>query len=100
MLYLEWADHQFEHDGLAREGYELTPLQMFKRQCYFNAWYDEVAPFTPYIGADNIMWSTNLPTASSTWPRTQETITRCFQGVPPEAREKVLWKNAAALYGI
>lgn len=99
MLYLEWADHQFEHDGLAREGYELSPLQMFHRQCYFNAWYDEVAPFAPYIGADNILWSTNLPTASSTWPRTQETIARCFQGVSPEAREKVLWKNAAALYG-
>lgn len=99
MLYLEWADHQFEHDGLEREGYDLTPLQMFQRQCYFNAWYDEVAPFAPYIGADNIMWSTNLPTATSTWPRTQETITRCFQGVSPEAREKVLWKNAAALYG-
>lgn len=98
MLYLEWADHQFEHDGLAREGYELTPLQMFHRQCYFNAWYDEVAPFAPYIGVDNILWSSNLPLATSTWPKTQETIDRCFKGVSPEAREKVLWKNAAELY--
>jgi hypothetical protein len=50
---LEWVGHQFEHDGLAREGYDLTPLQMFKRQCFFNAWYDPVAPFTDYIGADH-----------------------------------------------
>ncbi len=98
MLYLEWADHQFEHDGLAREGYPLTPSEMFHRQCYLNAWFDKVAPFAPYIGADHILWSTNLPLATSTWPRTRETIDRCFQGVSVEEREKVLWRNAASLY--
>ena len=98
MLYLEWADHQFEHDGLAREGYDLTPLQMFQRQCFFNSWYDPIAPFTDYIGADRILWSANLPLANSTWPRTRETIDHCFKGVSTAEREKVLWKNAAALY--
>ncbi len=98
MLYLEWADHQFEHDGLAREGYELKPSEMFRRQCYFNAWFDEVAPFAPYLGAEHILWSTNLPLATSTWPRTQETIHRCLRDVPADEREKVLWKNAASLY--
>ena len=98
MLYLEWADHQFEHDGLAREGYDLTPLQMFKRQCFFNAWYDPVAPFTDYIGADHILWSANPPIANSTWPRTRETIDHCFKGLSADARERVLWKNAAELY--
>jgi len=98
MLYLEWADHQFEHDGLAREGYQLTPLEMFHRQCYLNAWYDEVAPFAPYIGTDRILWSTNIPLATSTWPRTRETIDRCLEGLSPEAREQVLWRNAASLY--
>jgi predicted TIM-barrel fold metal-dependent hydrolase len=100
MLYLEWADHQFEHDGLAREGYELKPSEMFRRQCYFNSWFDVVAPFAPYIGADHILWSTNLPLATSTWPRTQETIRRCLQDISDDAREKVLWKNAANLYRI
>ena len=98
MVYLEWADHQFEHDGLAREGYELTPSQMFRRQCYFNAWFDEVAPFAPYVGADHILWSTNLPLATSTWPRTQETIEHCFRGVSEEDTKRVLWGNAASLY--
>ena len=98
MLYLEWADHQFEHDGLAREGYELTPLQMFKRQCFFNAWYDPVAPFIEYIGAGRILWSANLPLANSTWPRTRETIDHCLKGLSLQARERVLWRNAAELY--
>jgi predicted TIM-barrel fold metal-dependent hydrolase len=46
------------------------------------------------------MWSTNLPLATSTWPRTQETIDRCLQGLTPKDREAVLWRNAAALYKV
>jgi predicted TIM-barrel fold metal-dependent hydrolase len=98
MLYMEWADHQFDHDGLAREGYELKPSELFHRQCFFTSWFDDVAPFAGYVGAGNILWSANFPLATSTWPRTQETITRCFREVPVEDREKILWKNAAALY--
>ena len=100
MLYLEWADHQFDHDGLAREGYELTPSQMFRRQCYLNAWFDAIAPFESYIGAEHILWSTNFPSATSTWPHVRQMIERCFQGVSAEKRDRVLWKNAAGLYGL
>jgi len=98
MLYMEWADHQFDHDGLAREGYPLKPSEMFHRQCFLTSWFDEVAPFAQYVGADHILWSTNLPLATSTWPRTRETITRCFHDTSEETRDKVLWKNAASLY--
>lgn len=100
VLYLEWADHQFEHDGLRREGFTLTPSEMFHRQCYFNGWYDDVALFAPYIRAQNIVWSTNFPQATSTWPRTSEITAKCFQGVSEEARDLVLWKNAAQLYQV
>ncbi|MGE0652856.1 MAG: amidohydrolase family protein [Alphaproteobacteria bacterium] len=100
MLYLEWADHQADHDGLAGEGFELTPSEMFRRQCYLNAWYDKIAPFAPYIGADNILWSTNLPLATSTFPDTQKKIDDCFAGLTERERKQVLWDNAADLYGI
>jgi uncharacterized protein len=98
MLYLEWADHQFEHDGLAREGYELKPSEIFRRQCYLNSWFDEVAPFEEYLGADRILWSSNFPLATSTWPQTREMIDGCLKSVSQETRERVLWKNAATLY--
>jgi predicted TIM-barrel fold metal-dependent hydrolase len=97
-LYLEWADHQADHDGLRREGYELTPSQIFHRQCYLNTWYEEVAPFAPYLGADRILWSTNIPLATSTWPRTQEKLARCLHGLSSEASEQVSWRNASSLY--
>ena len=98
LLYLEWADHQFEHDGLAAEGYDLTPSEMFRRQCYFNAWFDPIARWAPHIGTEHILWSTNLPLATSTWPKTKETVERCFDGVSAEGREQVLWRNAASLF--
>jgi predicted TIM-barrel fold metal-dependent hydrolase len=106
--YLEWADHQFEADGLAREGYvadgvqhsgyEITPSEIFHRQCYLTGWFEPVAPFAPYLGSDHLLWSTNVPLANSSWPQTAETINRCFAGVSAEEREQVLWRNAASLY--
>jgi predicted TIM-barrel fold metal-dependent hydrolase len=100
MLYMEWADHQFEHDGLAREGYDLKPSEMFQRNCYLTSWFDQVKPFVSYVGADRILWSSNLPLATSTWPNTRATLDRCFEAVSNEAREKILWRNAAQLYRI
>jgi predicted TIM-barrel fold metal-dependent hydrolase len=100
MLYLEWADHQFEGDGLAREGYDLKPSEMFHRQCYFTSWFDKVAPFADYVGVDRILWAANFPLANSTWPRTRETIDSCLQGIAADARERILWKNAAELYSL
>jgi predicted TIM-barrel fold metal-dependent hydrolase len=99
-LYLEWADHQFEHDGLHREGYELTPSEMFHRQVYLDGWFDHVDRFAPYLGIDRLLWSANFPLANSSWPRTQETIERCFTGVGDADRDRVLWSNAAELYGV
>ena len=98
LLALEWADHQFEHDGLPNEGYDMKPSEMFRRQCYFSTWFDDVAPFIPFIGADNIVWSANLPLPTTTWPRTREFIDRTMAGLSPEERNKVLHANAAALY--
>ena len=100
MLDLEWADHQFEHDRLDTEGYDLTPSELFHRQVYVNSWFDDVAPFASYVRTANIVWSSNLPLASSTWPRTRETADRCLRGLPAGDREAVLWGNAAALYRV
>jgi predicted TIM-barrel fold metal-dependent hydrolase len=96
---IETADHQFERQRLHLEGYDMTPSQMFHRQCYMTGWYDRTAiEARRYLGVDNILWSTNFPQATSTWPTTQETIAKSFAGVPEDERAKMLWGNAAQLY--
>lgn len=96
---IEYADHQSEADGLHLEGYDLKPSEIFKRQCYLTAWYDRASIQTRhFIGTGNIMWATNFPLATSTWPNSRDQIERSFQGVPQEERRQMLWENAEKLY--
>ena len=97
---LEYTDFQFKGDGLHRS-YDLTPSEMFKRQCYLVGWYDRASIRTRrYIGTENILWATNFPLATSTWPKSGDTISRCFRDVPDDERQKILWGNAATLYRV
>jgi predicted TIM-barrel fold metal-dependent hydrolase len=96
---LELADHQFERQRLHTEGYTLKPSELFKRQCYLVGWFDSTGLKTrEHIGVGNLLWSTNFPQATSTWPESQRTIERCFEGIPPHERRQVLVDNADRLY--
>lgn len=94
---LEYADHQYEQDHC---DYPLKPSEMFHRQCYLTTWYDQAAIHARHIGADNILWSTNFPAATSTWPETQKYVAKGMTGVSAAARQQILSGNAARLYKI
>lgn len=95
---LEYADHQAEQDRLHLEGYpKLSDL--FRRQCYLTGWYDRAAIKTNrYVPAENILWSTNFPLATSTWPSTRDYLARSLEGFPENSRRAILSENAAKLY--
>jgi len=98
---LELADHQFERQRLHTEGYDLLPSVLFKRQCHLVGWFDSTGLKTRHhIGLDNLLWSTNFPQATSTWPESRQTIARCFDGIPADERRQVLVDNAARLYNL
>jgi predicted TIM-barrel fold metal-dependent hydrolase len=97
---LEYGDHQAEQDRLRLEGYPKLS-EIFKRQCYLTGWYDR-APIKSrsYVSAENILWSTNFPLATSTWPTTCDYVARSLDGVPDESRRCILSENAAKLYHV
>lgn len=96
---LEYADHQFDKDRLAQEGYDLKPSELFRRQCHLTASYDcDSLQTRAFIGTDNILWSSNFPQANSTWPNTRATLERSFRDIPAEERRQMLWANAATAY--
>lgn len=98
---LEYTDYQAKGDQLPSHGYDLLPSEMFKRQCYLVGWYDRAGITTrDYIGTDNVLWSSQFPSATSTWPNTQDCIAKSFAAVPERDRKKILWENAAKLYKI
>ena len=99
---LEMGDHQFSNMGLKSRGYDHTLGELFRRQCYVSAWYDKqsLQHALRHVGSANILWSTNFPQTTSTWPGSTDAIARSFEGVPATDRERILWSNAAALYGL
>jgi uncharacterized protein len=98
---LEYTDFQATGDQLPQNGYDLMPSELFKRQCYLVGWYDKASLHVRnYVGSDNILWSSQFPLATSTWPHTREALAKSFEGVVADDKQKILWENAAKLYGI
>jgi len=98
---LEYTDFQATGDQLPQNGYDLMPSELFKRQCYLVGWYDKASlRVRNYIGVDNILWSSQFPLATSTWPNTQEALAKSFTDVGEIDRKRILWENPAKLYKI
>lgn len=98
---IETADHQFERQRLHLEGYAKFPSQMAADNCYFTGWYDRTGIETRHsIGVNNILWATEFPLGTSSWPSTKDFITRSFEGVPEDEKNQILSGNAAQLYKV
>jgi predicted TIM-barrel fold metal-dependent hydrolase len=98
---LEYTDFQATGDQLPQNGYDLMPSELFKRQCYLVGWYDKASlRVRSFVGTENILWSSQFPQATSTWPKTKEALARSFDGVDAGDKQKILWENAAKLYKI
>ena len=98
---IEYADYQSDADGLPSQGYPLKPSELFQRQCYFTCWYDRTSlRVRHYLGAANILWSSNFPLATSTWPNTRRNAELSFAGVPETEKRQIQWENAAKLYSL
>ena len=98
---LEYTDYQAKGDQLPQNGYDLMPSEMFRQNCYLVGWYDRASlRVRRFIGAENILWSSQFPLATSTWPNTKEALARSFEGVDETERRRILWDNAAELYKI
>lgn len=98
---MEYADYQSAADGLQSEGYPLKPSELFQRQCFFTCWYDQKSlRVRKYPGSGNILWSSNFPLETSTWPATRQRLASAFAEVPDQEKRQMQWQNAAKLYGL
>jgi predicted TIM-barrel fold metal-dependent hydrolase len=101
---LEAADHCFGYAQVRRERpeFELLPSEYFHRQvhgCYF---FEELAPqrLLDRIGVDNVLFETDYPHPVCLYGNVREKIDAGLEGQPEEVRRKVLFDNAARLYGV
>lgn len=107
---LEAFDWQWNNGGVRDEHpeYDLKPSEYFRRQVYGCFWFEEAsAQFAISQYPDNIMFESDYPhpTCMHPGPRTaatrpREYATRILGGMPDDVVRKVLWENAANVYGL
>jgi predicted TIM-barrel fold metal-dependent hydrolase len=96
---LEGCDHEWERRHLWTEGLIDRPSDLFRRQIYVDFWYEKAGVELRHkVGIKNIMWESDYPHSTSTWPESWDFVNRTLAGVPQEDRDAMCWKNAYELY--
>lgn len=96
---LEGCDHEWERRHLWTEGIGTRPSELFRRQVYVDFWYEAVGVQQRHnVGIDNIMWESDFPHSTSTFPESWSFVERTLQGVPQNERNQMLYGNAMRLY--
>ncbi len=96
---LETMDYLVKVDRLNIDTYPLLPSEVFARQCYFVGGYERLQPAgEELLPRERVLWATNFPLSTSTWPDTEQTLATSLDGAPEADRRRVLAGNAASLY--
>jgi predicted TIM-barrel fold metal-dependent hydrolase len=98
---LEGCDHEWERRHLWTEGILTRPSALFRRQIYVDFWYESAGIQQRHnIGIENIMWESDYPHSTSTYPESWEFVNRTLAGVPEDERKQLLYGNAMRVYGL
>ena len=96
---LDGCDHEWERRHLWTEGILTRPSALFRRQIYVDFWYEEAGiRQRHHIGLENIMWESDYPHSTSTYPESWEFVNRTLAGVPEEEKKLLLYGNAMRVY--
>lgn len=98
---LEACDHEWERRHLWTEGIRTRPSELFKRQIYGVFWFEKAGvELRHLIGLNNLMWESDYPHNTSTYPGSWEFVERSLAGVPEEERKQLLYGNALRIYNL
>ncbi|MPZ15120.1 MAG: amidohydrolase family protein [Chloroflexi bacterium] len=96
---IEGCDHEWERRRLWAEGLTTRPSELIRRHVFANFWYEKSGiDLRHTIGLDNIMWESDYPHTTSTYPKSWQYVDQCLAAVPQGERKKMLYENAVRLY--
>lgn len=91
----------FEKQTAGEISLKALPSDVFKRQVWATYQADYVGlHLVDFFGDGHVMWASDYPHPDSTWPFSRDVIEQETGHLSPEAKQKVLHDNAAALYGL
>ena len=99
LLYV--LDEQAEKKHMwIRPRLALKPSEYFARQGFITFTDDPIGlRNVEFTGADCLLWGSDYPHDEGSFPHSQEVIARTFEGLSDEDREKIVFGNAARIYG-
>jgi predicted TIM-barrel fold metal-dependent hydrolase len=98
---LEGCDHEWERRHLWTEGILTRPSELFRRQIHVDFWYESAGIQQRHtIGIENIMWESDYPHSTSTYPESWQFVKRTLAGVPEEEQKLLRYGNAMRVYGL
>ena len=100
---LESADEHFVRlQSQESAVYDALPSEYFRRQVYGTYWFEQLDQhLVDRVGAGNIMFETDYP--HPTCLLRDDIVHAANEGlakIDPDDRQRILWRNAAELYGI
>ncbi|MEE8558483.1 MAG: amidohydrolase family protein [Myxococcota bacterium] len=96
---LERMDYEWE-DQFKDLPLRMKPSEYWRRQMFATFQVDEVGIANlDRMGAETVMWGSDFPHPDGIWPDSREIVDRQLRDVSPETRHKLVYENAARLYG-
>jgi predicted TIM-barrel fold metal-dependent hydrolase len=107
MGWLGWVLQEMDTMGHKRRAHfrdyklDLLPSEYFKRQGWITFTDDPVGlAHLEFVGSDRVLWSNDYPHDEGTFLESQELIRDSFRHLDAETQRRLLWANAAELYGL
>jgi predicted TIM-barrel fold metal-dependent hydrolase len=101
---LEASDYQFAKGQVWKERpeFEMKPSEYFRRQVYVNYWFERLEDHhIESIGLNHILFETDFPHPTCLIDdQVPAAIENGLGHRTPEVRDRILWKNAAELFGL
>ena len=98
---MQSADRRWERDQMWRDGARTRPSEIVHRQVRVTFWYERAGiGMRDLIGVDNILWASDYPHGTSSYPRSWELIDKVLAGVGDAERRKLLCENVLRVYGV
>jgi predicted TIM-barrel fold metal-dependent hydrolase len=100
--YCEQMDDRYDRNKYwAKIKLERKPSDYVRSNWHFTFIIDHYGVKNRHdIGLDNIMWSTDYPHHGCDWPHSRKVVGEMMKDVPAAERRKIIYENAARLYGI
>jgi len=99
---LESCEYQMDENLVDRGGLQLRPREYFQRQIYASYWFekDHTKFAIEAVGEDNVMFETDFPHPTCLYPSVREQVQASLADLEPRVQRKVLYENAAKVYGL